>query len=245
MTAALAPVKRAGMFEAALQKLFARSVNVLDIVELGNAFRLITLGGDALRNVAWTPGDKIQMQLGGWVQRTYTPLDWDAVNGRTRILVCLQADGPGTQWARTVRPGDVGIVFGPRRSIQLAPSSAPAIIVGDETSLALAAALIHRGAASTTHVLLEVATPDAVLPVLSHLRLDGIHLCPRRPGDAHIAELEASLSSLLMVDATADIVLTGKAATIQRMTRFLQQTGIGAGKRHAKAYWATGKTGLD
>jgi hypothetical protein len=54
-----------------------------------------------------------------------------------------------------------------------------------------------------------------------------------------------NLSALVMCDAASDIVLTGQASTLQRMTRFLKQTGIGAGKRHAKAYWAAGKTGLD
>lgn len=245
MTAALSPIKRPGMFEAAVQKLFARSVNVLEAVDIGSTFRLITLGGDALRDVAWTPGDKIQMQLGGWVQRTYTPIDWDAIHGRTRILVHLAADGPGTQWARRVRPGDVGVVFGPRTSIQVAPASAPTILFGDETSIGLAAALVHHGLAPAVHVLLEVAAPADTLEVLAHLRVDGVHLCTRRAGDAHVAELEANLSALLMLDAASDIVLTGKASTLQRMTRFLKQTGIGAGKRHTKAYWAAGKTGLD
>jgi hypothetical protein len=83
---------RAGLIESAIQTLFARSAVVVDVEPVGPAFRIVTLEGEALKNVAWTPGDKIQIQLGGWVQRTYTPMDWDAVGGRTRLLVYLNGD---------------------------------------------------------------------------------------------------------------------------------------------------------
>lgn len=234
--------KRAGLLEATIQKLFTRSANVIDIVDIGRTFRLITLGGDALRDADWTPGDKIQLQLGGWVQRTYTPIDWDRINGRTCILVYLHADGPGTQWARAVKKGDACVVFGPRKSIDLTRSRAPAIVFGDETSLGVAAALSAQG---TVHVLLEVAHRDATLPVLDQLGLIAPHLYERRDGDAHFSTLEAQMSALLMHDAAADIVLTGRASTIQHITRFLRQTGVGTGQRHSKAYWAMGKSGLD
>ena len=234
--------RRAGLLEATIQKLFTRSVTVIDIVDLGSAFRLITLGGDALVNVAWTPGDKIQIQLGGWVQRTYTPIDWDATAGRTRILACLHADGPGTHWARSLQAGDACVLFGPRKSIALARARAPVIVFGDDTSLGLAAALARHGAAS---VLLEVASVADTLPVLDHLQLAGAHLSPRAADGAHLGGMESHLSTLLMQDASADIVLTGQASSIQRMARFLRETGTGAGQRHSKAYWASGKKGLD
>ena len=51
--------------------------------------------------------------------------------------------------------------------------------------------------------------------------------------------------SLELGSATADIVLTGKATSIQRITRLLRQRDIGADRRQSKAYWAPGKTGLD
>jgi NADPH-dependent ferric siderophore reductase len=111
--------RRTRLLESAMVKLFMRNATVLDIEDIGNNFRLITLGSDTLKNAQWTPGDKLQIQLGGWVQRTYTPMDWDAESGRTRIRTYLHSDGPGTQRARTLRPGDECILFGPRDSIDL------------------------------------------------------------------------------------------------------------------------------
>jgi ferric-chelate reductase (NADPH) len=232
------PLKRAGLFEATVQKLFTRRAHVVDIVNIGSAFRIITLGGNALRHVAWTPGDKLQVQLGGWVQRTYTPMDWDPVAGRTRMLIYLHADGPGTHWARMVQKGDACVLFGPRKSIQPASSS---IVFGDETSLGLAAAL----SGTSMHLLLEVTNRDQVMPVLGYLGLGSAHAGVRSKDDAHLSELEAQLSTLLMTDPTAEIILTGRASAIGHMTRFLRQTEVGAGRRQSKAYWAPGKKGMD
>jgi NADPH-dependent ferric siderophore reductase len=239
------PPRRAGLLEATVQKLFTRSASVVEIVEIGRAFRIITLRGGALRNVAWTPGDKIQLQLGGWTQRTYTPLDWDAVHGRTRILVHLHADGPGTQWARTVKKGDACVVFGPRKSITLAQSRAPVIVFGDETSLGVAAAIAAHGQAPAVQVLLEVSSLAETTPVIAQLGLIDPRLYERRDDDSHLRDLEAEISTALMQDPAADIVLTGRAGALVQMTRFLRQTGAGSGRRHTKAYWASGKTGLD
>jgi ferric-chelate reductase (NADPH) len=236
-----AAVRAASRFESTVQKLFARSVKVVAIDDINPAFRILTLAGESLRGVAWTPGDKIQVQLGGWVQRTYTPLEWDADGGRTRILVCLHAGGPGAQWARSARAGDSTVLFGPRKSITLPSSPAPTIVFGDETSLGLAAAFTHHGAAPAVHVILEVAELASTLPVLTRLGIGGAQLCVRRGHDAHVPSLSASLVALLVLDARADLVLTGRAATISRLVRDLQHSG----RRHTKAYWANGKAGLD
>jgi NADPH-dependent ferric siderophore reductase len=237
--------KRAGLFESAVLKLFTRNAQVLEIEDIGPAFRLVTLGGPALRNIEWTAGDKLQIQLGGWIQRTYTPMDWDAKNGRTRILAYLHGRGPGAHWARTLRQGDACVVFGPRKSIRLAGSRSPVIVCGDETSLGLAAALAGQRPPAEVLGVFEVSAPAETMPVIERLRLDGARVCARLDNDGHLAELGNNLAALLDTHATADIVLTGKAATIQHLSRLLQRRGTAAGRRQAKAYWAPGKTGLD
>jgi hypothetical protein len=63
-------VKRAGLFEATLQKLFTRSAHVVDIVDIGSAFRIITLGGDGLRT--W-PGRRATNSRCSWAARSSGP----------------------------------------------------------------------------------------------------------------------------------------------------------------------------
>jgi ferric-chelate reductase (NADPH) len=237
---------RPGLLESAVLKLFTRSAKVLHIEDIGADFRIVTLGGEALRGVEWTPGDKLQIQLGGWTQRTYTPMGWDADNGRTRILVHLHAGGgPGTQWARTLSIGDDCIVFGPRKSVRLDAPPSTVIVFGDETSLGLAAALSHQMSAPTVLGLFEVSRPVEATNVVERLELNHSVLCTRLEGDEHFNELEARMTALLQSHPTADLVLTGRAAAIQRMTRLIRQINIGTGRRHSKAYWAPGKTGMD
>jgi NADPH-dependent ferric siderophore reductase len=227
--------RRAGLFESALQKLFTRSARVLEIEPVGSSFLLIALGGDALRNVDWTPGDKLQLMLGGWLQRTYTPIEWDGANGRTRILVYLHGDAPGTQWARALRLGDSCVLLGPRKSVRLAPAASPVILFGDETSLGLAAALSRQ---ATLHMLCEVSARADALAVIAHLELEDVQLESAGQG-------AAAMPALLQAHPDADVVLSGQAGAIQQVSHLLREQGIVSARRQSKAYWAPGKTGLD
>lgn len=102
----------------------------------------IELEGPDLQGARWHPGDKLQLRLGRGLQtRTYTPLYWDAAQGRTAILAHALAAGPGSEWVRRVSPGEQVAVFGPHRSIDLSDwPAAQGVLVGDETAMGLAAA---------------------------------------------------------------------------------------------------------
>lgn len=235
--------KRIGLLESAMFKLFTRPARVLDIEELGGAFRLVSLGGEALRGVAWHPGDKIQLQLGGWVQRTYTPIAWDAQAGRTRILVYLHGEGPAAQWARTLRTGDDCVLFGPRKSLDLAPPGGPVILFGDETSLGLAAALSAQ--ARAVQIVLEVSRLADAMPAIDRLGIGHARVLARLDKDWHFASVTRELAALQRARPDAQIVLTGKGGSIQHVSQFLRRENIGQGRRQNKAYWAPGKAGMD
>lgn len=241
----LSPRKRTGRIEAAMLKLFTRSGWVLEIEEIGDDFRILTIGGEQLRNVDWTPGDKVQIQLGGWVQRTYTPIDWDSASGRMRILVYTRAGGPGTAWARCVRKDDVCLIFGPRKSIDLTRAPASAIVFGDETSFGLATALLRTVRPPHATLLFEVSLLIRVEPVLARLGLENAHLVEQAADDSHMSTLEEQMLAALEAQPSARIVLSGKASSIQRMRKLLKRSGIEAKRFQVKAYWALGKSGLD
>src|SRR5712664_3882287 len=96
-------VRDYGMIESALLRIWARSATIIDVQKPAEGYRLITMEGEALKNVRWQPGQKVQMQLGGFASRTYTPLLWDSEEGVVQILVYLHylmlATTPGTAWA--------------------------------------------------------------------------------------------------------------------------------------------------
>jgi ferric-chelate reductase (NADPH) len=237
-----------GRLEGALSKLFTKTAEVSALVDVADGFRRVTFSGKALEAVAWSPGQKVQLMLGGWVQRTYTPLAWDAAAGTMQLLAFVHGDGdgPGAAWARALAPGDGCAVFGPRGSLDLNALERPALLFGDETSFGLAHALRFTPASSHgVHLLLEVTSKPAAAAALDAIGVEGAHLVERRPEDAHLGEVQELAAHLLQTRSIQAAVLSGKATSIQRMNKQLQKLGVPRARIQTKAYWAPGKAGLD
>ncbi len=233
-----------GRLGKALLRLLMKRATVVATEQLADRLRLITFEGPALAGVAWTPGQKIQLAMGSvFVARTFTPIDWDASTGRTRILGYAHGEGPGSAWVRGVAPGDECDIFGPRASLDVRCLAGPLAVFGDETSIGLARALASQDRTRSFSCHFEVEDVESGRQVLAHLGLEAAALSARSQDDAHLEEMEAALPALVATGAS--FVLTGKAGTIQRLRGILKQQAVPAARVVAKAYWAPGKTGLD
>ena len=228
-----------------------RPARLAAVETLSPHFRLITLEGAALKDVGWTIGQKLQVAMGtGMTARTYTPIFWDAAAGRTQLLAYLhdlgtgQDAAPGSHWAAGLTVGTQYRVFGPRQSLDLSdPGSGwPVVLFGDETSFALAASLGPRSGDAAAH-LFEVSDVAEARLVLARMGLGDARVIDRQAGDTHLAVAETELTRLAA--RRIRFALTGKASSIQRMSRALKTIGVPAARIRAKAYWAPGKTGLD
>jgi NADPH-dependent ferric siderophore reductase len=207
-------------------------------------FRLIELEGEALKNIDWTVGQKIQVAMGsGLSARTYTPMSWDTGRGRTRLLAFAHGDGPGSRWASSLREGDHCQFFGPRHSLDVAGLAGPVVVFGDETSFGLAAALRNALTAGDVLPVFEAIDLAEAQQVLNAIDLGQARLIARSADEAHLAGAEADM--LRLAPSGAQFVLTGRASSIQRISRALKAAGIVSSRIKAKAYWAPGKTGLD
>jgi len=233
-----------GRLSKAFTRMFMKHATVAGCETIAEGFRLITLEGPGLAACAWTPGHKIQIAMGSaFVARTYTPIEWDAVAGRTRILGYAHgAGGPGSAWVRGLETGAECDLFGPRGSLNVTGVDGPLAVVGDETSIGFAHALARQDRARAVTCRFEVGDIEAGRRVASHLEL-GAMLFGRTEDDAHLAEIEATLPPLIAAGAT--FVLTGRAGTIQRLRQSLKRRQVPAARIYAKAYWAPGKSGLD
>lgn len=233
-----------GRVTRTLLRWLMRPARVAAVETLSPHFRLVDLEGEALRNVAWTAGQKVQVSMGsGLSARTYTPMSWDAESGRTRMLTFAHGDGPGSRWASGLREGDTCQFFGPRRSLDLSGLESPLVLFGDETSFGLAAALREcPPGAGAIHVF-EASDVAESRPVLEAIGLGQATLIERIADDAHLAAAEAEV--LRLAASGAHFVLTGKASSIQRVSRALKADRIVSSRVKTKAYWAPGKTGLD
>lgn len=226
-----------------LKRLFGKQAAVVSVDSIGERFRLLTLEGPALQGVSWQPGQKLQIAMASsFVARTYTPIDWDAATGRSRILGFAHGDGPGSSWLRELRAGDTVDAFGPSGSLDARRLQGPLAVFGDETSIGLAYALAHESQRAV-HGYFEVSDSVSAEQAVARLGLGNATLIEKQANDAHVEKLEALLPSLGA--AGSSFVLSGKAGTIQRLRRGLKQHGVSSARLIAKAYWAPGKTGLD
>lgn len=221
-----------------------RPARVAAIETLSPRFRLIELKGEALKDVKWTAGQKIQIAMGaGLSARTYTPISWDTGNGRTRLVAFVHGDGPGSRWTSGLREGDTFQFFGPRRSLDLAGFEAPVVLFGDETSFGIAAALRNNLQAGGALHMFEATDAAESRQALEAIGLGQARLIARSDSDDHLATVEAEM--LRLAANGAQFVLTGKASSIQRVSRALKAAGVASSRIKTKAYWAPGKSGLD
>ncbi|KXV54531.1 FAD-binding protein [Gluconobacter thailandicus] len=216
-----------------------RSARVVAVTSLSPRFRLIELEGDDLKGVTWAQGQKVQLAVGrGLASRTYTPMAWDADVGRTRLLAFVHGDGPGSHWASGLRSGESCQFLGPRRSLDLADPDTPVALFGDETSFGMAATL--GGDAISVFEASDIAESRVVLAAIGLGRAMVIERCA---GDGHLAEIGSVLTR--HAASGEQLVLTGRAPSIQRVSQDLKQGGLASSRIKAKAYWAPGKAGLD
>jgi len=236
--------RQPGRLNKALIRLLMKRATIVASERLSDRFRLITLEGAALADVAWAPGHKVQIAMGSaFVARTYTPIDWDSSAGRTRILGYAHGEGPGSDWVRAAAPGGECDIFGPRASLDLRRLSGTLALFGDESAIGLAYAAIHQDRTRPVACHFEVEDGESARHVMVQLGLRDAAVFERNRGDAHVVAMEAALPALAAAGAT--FVLTGKAGTVQRLRQSLKQQAIPASRLLTKAYWAPGKTGLD
>jgi NADPH-dependent ferric siderophore reductase len=237
-------LKQPGFVEARLLKWLTREARVSRLEALGAHFRLIELEGEALKDHVWVPGQKAQIQLGGFVSRTYTPMMWDNAKGATRLLAYLHGDAPASRWVQGLEP-DAGVaIFGPRGSLAFEKAEPTLVLFGDETSFGLAVALAATGTGKA-HFVFEVTSVPESTQVLAALGVNNPVLVERKSGDLHMNGIEIKLMPLVEAQAKKNVVLTGKSHSVQRLSQMLKKRGLSSSEIRAKAYWAPGKTGLD
>jgi NADPH-dependent ferric siderophore reductase len=239
-----APRRQAGLLGRALMRTFLKQARVVATESFAPNFRLITLESPAFRDSDWTPGQKLQIAMGSaFVSRTYTPVDWDTATGQTRILGYVHGNGPGSEWLRKSRPGDVCEVLGPRKSLDALSTGGSTILFGDETSIGLAYALQRCHPDRNIKVFLQTSDHIGVHDTVARLCLDNIVFATTGPDAVQLVEIEERLRGHIGNDA--NFILTGKGQSIQQIRRKLKDWRVSPSQIKAKAYWAPGKAGLD
>jgi NADPH-dependent ferric siderophore reductase len=222
--------------DLAADRLF-RAAEVAEVVEHDPTFRTIRLVGDELRGVTWTPGQKLQVRIEGFTNRTYTPTRWDPETGETEVLAFVHGDGPGSDLLRGLAAGDACQFFGPRGSIDLTSVGPSPMLVGDETSFGLALAWANGVGGPVRHGF-ESQDPPAAAAVLAAVGIEGAEVVP-------VGALAPAVLDALDADPSGRLVLTGRAQTIKVIRAEVKRVRGSGVPTTAKAYWDENRAGLD
>lgn len=234
-----------GRVSKMLIDLFMKRATVAVLDDVAELYRLVTLEGPGLRDIAWVPGAQIQFPMAGSVLavRTYTPIEWNAQAGRLVILAYLHGCGPGSAWLSGLVPGEQCDFYGPRKSIDARALPGELAVFGDETSIGLGCALARQDPRKVVSLYLEIGDVVSAERIIADLGIENVTLFAKLEDEAHLVQMGEVLAPL--VNRGTSFVLTGKAGTIQRQRQALRKLGVSSNRIAAKAFWATGKQGLD
>lgn len=176
-------------------------------------------------------GSKVQLLLPTDDMRTYTPIP---SKGGMGLLGWTRAGGPGAAWMSRARVGDEVAFVGPQRSLEMDPG--PVVVVGDETSVAVAAAFASARPGEV-HAVLQARSIAEVRAAAVAVGLAGADVVEAGETGAIASAVRAKLA------AGASVALTGGAEMVLAVREALRAEGVPRVK--TKTYWVPGKTGLD
>jgi NADPH-dependent ferric siderophore reductase len=207
-----------------------RRARVVAADEVAPGFRRISLHGEGLQPQA---GNKLQILLPSDDVRTYTPI---AAREGVVLLGWQHAGGPGARWISDVKVGTEVCFVGPQRSLEL--PAGPVILIGDETSVAVAASF-EVSRPGQVHAILQGGSVDALRAAAEAVGLWPAHVSPHGDTTSVVDAVLASQAAL----PGASIALTGGAEFVLAVRAALRERGVRDIK--LKTYWIPGRTGLD
>ena len=176
------------------------------------------------------------------VVRTYTPRRYDPATKTLEIQLVLHGEGPASEWAQQVKPGDEVGVGGPGGRFVLDEGAGHWWIAGDESALPAVGTLLDAlPPTATADVHLEVRDADDVikLPSAATVNVTWHH---RYDSGDYSAALEAAARDSEIEDGTKIWVAceSGKMRDIRRyLTR---QRGIPLSQLVTRGYWRRGES---
>lgn len=204
--------------------------------------RNITIAAESLAGFAFEPGADVAIRLprgdGGADERHYSV--WKSTaDGKFDLCVVLHGLGPGSRWAMRCRVGDpVEILRSRTLPIALDRSVEAHLLLGDETSIASAEALIRAlPAEAPVHACFEVASTDHRWPEPEVVRPKVVGWVDRvgRPGSALVSWL--TRQSLPPANFTTAYV-TGEAWLCAMVhAHLVRSRGFPSGAVRAMPYW--------
>ena len=175
------------------------------------------------------------------VVRTYTPRRYDPQTRTLEIQFLLHGEGPASEWAQRVKPGDRLAVAGPGGRFSLEPAAGHWWLAADESAIPAVGTLLEAlPESATVEVHIEVADADDEIDLGGPAKTT-VSWHHRRTADGFGAELaEAARAAAIPDDAR--IWVACEAGAMRDIRRyFTRERGIPVGRLVTRGYWRTGE----
>lgn len=226
-----------------LLKSHFRPVVATQIDDYSSSLRKIQFQGD-FNGLAFEPGYAVAFRVSDTAYRNYTPFLLDARQGICEILFHLHGNGPGSDFMRGMRVGEVMRMLSPRGRTVYRANVSHHVVVGDETTLGLALAIrneatVHGHSCNTIFELDDRS-------IMEELELYG-HVLTKEPlnkaGRIRQFVFQQNENAGTRLDDTG-FYIAGNADTMRLVRRELKEMNVPPKNIFSQAYWAEGKTGL-
>jgi NADPH-dependent ferric siderophore reductase len=175
--------------------------------------------------------------------RTFTPRRFDPEAQELDLEVVVHGNGVASQWAETAGPGAPAAVSGPGRGYTIDREAPAFLLGGDETAIPAISQLLEVLPPDTpVQVRIEVAEPDARIPLPGHSRAD-VEWWELPAGSSPGAALFDAVAAADLV-AGAKVWVAGEAAAVQRIRRHLfSEREVSRADATVRGYWKFGRSG--
>jgi NADPH-dependent ferric siderophore reductase len=218
-------------------------LEVVEVAELGEHMRQIRLGGSALRDFSYQPGQDVMLVLSGGerpLSRRYTIRGFDHAWKTLELnIVAHGIHGPGADWASQTQPGDRINAVGPRGKIFADLDADWHLFLGDESA---APASLHMLESLPSGVpgqaVLEVPSARDQLPTsaaeVTWLHRGGV------PAIQSTMLVEAMIAAELP-EGRGHVYIAGEVQIVSAVLRAALARGLAMEQLSPKAYWGRGK----
>ena len=220
-------------------------VEVSAITKYSPEIKKVTFSAD-LQYVDFYPGTAMIFRVSDTALRHYTPSAFDKKAGTFEIIFHIHRNGPGSNLADNLLPGDRLKVSMPAGKKLYDRGKRSHFFFGDETSLSFYAILQEEisGNNQSSHGIFELDAINQNIPKELGYDMKIVPKTPEDPGKEAINLLEGFLNEHAGLLKQSIFYLTGNVASVQRFRTALKQHGISSGNIKLQGYWSEGIAGL-
>jgi NADPH-dependent ferric siderophore reductase len=230
------------LFGGRLKGAYLLDLEVVAIDDVGPRIRAIMFSSSDLVGFGHQPGQDLMMTFptsDRLARRRYTIRQSDPDAGTAVVEFVIHGNGPASDWAEAVVPGDRIEAIGPRGTILINPEADHHLFVGDDSAIPATFAMLEAlPATATATALVEIETPSSERPVPASAAATSAHW-------VGLGSIPAAIGALKLPGGRCHAYVNGEASMVRAARQALTEAGLSAEAISTKAYWRQDQANAD